>query len=83
MGLVDKNTNNYADAIKALSTALSLVNIKSKDNPQIDVSLVEKASIYVELIDTLNIVGQADEAAKVLEDATEELKGTPEEARYV
>ncbi|KAJ8937364.1 hypothetical protein NQ314_011910 [Rhamnusium bicolor] len=81
--LVDKNTSNYADAIKSLTTALSLVNIKSKDNLQSDISLVERASIYVELIDTLNIVGQADEATKILEDATEELQGTPEEARIL
>ncbi|KAG5885606.1 hypothetical protein JTB14_024787 [Gonioctena quinquepunctata] len=81
--LVDKNANNYADAIRSLSTALNLVNIRSKGKPQPEVSLVEKASIYVELIDTLNIVGQTDEALKVLEDATQELRGTPEEARIL
>ncbi|CAH1154815.1 unnamed protein product, partial [Phaedon cochleariae] len=86
-GLVDKNSSNFPDAIRALSTALSLVNIKSevksKDGAENSVTLVEKASIYVELIDTLNIVGQTDEAVKVLEDATEELRGTPEEARIL
>lgn len=47
-----------------------------------EMGLLEKSSIFVELIDTLNIVGQTDEAAKLLSDATEELKGTPEESRY-
>ncbi|KAJ8941157.1 hypothetical protein NQ318_004277 [Aromia moschata] len=81
--LVDKNTSNYADAIKSLTTALSLVNIKSNHGKQMDVSLVERASMYVELIDTLNVVGQTEEAAKILENATGELRGTPEEARIL
>lgn len=72
--LVDKNANNYADAIKSLTTALSLANGSGKERAQHDVTLVERSSIYVELIDTLNIVGQTDEAAKILEDATNELQ---------
>lgn len=45
------------------------------------INVMEKGAIYVELIDTLNIVGQSDEAAKLLADATEDLKGSSEEAR--
>lgn len=78
--LVDKHTSNYGDAIKALTTALTLVNITVKNN---DVYLIDKASIYVELIDTLNIVGQTDEALKILEEATQDLQGTPEESRIL
>ncbi|KAL1513227.1 hypothetical protein ABEB36_002663 [Hypothenemus hampei] len=75
--LIDKHTSNYGGAIKALTTALSLANTKKIPNQQ----PIDKASIYVELIDTLNIVGQADEALKVLEEATEDLKETQEESR--
>ncbi|CAG9772405.1 unnamed protein product [Ceutorhynchus assimilis] len=78
--LVDKNSGNYGDAIKALTTALSLLNTTVKNN---DVSLVDKASIYVELIDSLNIVGQTDEALKILEEATQDLQGTPEESKIL
>ncbi|XP_060525880.1 tetratricopeptide repeat protein 21B-like isoform X2 [Cylas formicarius] len=70
--LIDKYAGNYADCIKALTTALNLV--------EGDVALVEKASIYVELIDTLNVIGQQEQANQVLEKATEDLKGTAEEA---
>ncbi|XP_050293241.1 tetratricopeptide repeat protein 21B-like [Anthonomus grandis grandis] len=73
-GLVEKHNGNYADAIKALTTALTLSN---------EVSLVDKAAIYVELIDTLNLLGQTDDALKILEEATEDLDGTPEESRIV
>lgn len=83
MALVDKNTSNYADAIKSLTTALGLVNTSLKNRMQSNVSLLERSSIYIELIDTLNIVGQTDEAAKILEDATDELQGTPEESRIL
>ncbi|KAJ8985639.1 hypothetical protein NQ317_015135 [Molorchus minor] len=81
--LVDKYTNNHTDAIKSLTTALSLVNIPLKETSWLNISLVDKASIYVELIDALNMVGRNDEAAKILEDATEELTGTPEETRIL
>lgn len=76
LALIEKNSGNYPDAINYFSTALNLFGIKSYDT-----ALLEKASIYVELIDTLNIIGQTEESTKILEEATEELKGTPEEAR--
>lgn len=76
LGIIEKNAENYPDAINFFSSALNLIGIKS-----VEISLMEKASIYVELIDTLNIVGQNVEAVKLLEDATIELKGTPVEAR--
>lgn len=76
LALIEKNSGNYSDAINFFSTALSLMEIKTNE-----IGIIEKSSIYIELIDTLNIVGQVDEASKILESATEELKGTPEEAR--
>lgn len=78
LGLIEKNSANYADAINFFSTALSLIGLTTSD-----IDLTDRACVYVELIDTLNTVGQTEESAKILEDATEELKGTPEEARYI
>ncbi|XP_015840637.1 tetratricopeptide repeat protein 21B [Tribolium castaneum] len=87
-GLVDKNLNNVPDSIKFLTTALTLVSLspqsttyKSKD--QSDLTLIERASIYIELIEAHNTIGQNDEAAKLLETAVEEFQGTPEEARIL
>ncbi|RZC41543.1 tetratricopeptide repeat protein 21B-like [Asbolus verrucosus] len=48
-----------------------------------DLTLIEKASIYIELIEAHNIIGQNDEAAKLLENAVEEFQGTAEEARIL
>lgn len=76
LGIIEKNSGNYPDALNFLSTALNLMSNKSTEiNP------TDTATIYVELIDTLNVVGQSDEATKTLEVAINELKGTPEEAR--
>lgn len=76
LGIIEKNSGNYPDALNFFSTALSLMSNKSMEiNPR------DTAMIYIELIDTLNVTGQTDEAAKTLEVAINELKGTPEEAR--
>lgn len=76
LGITEKISGNYPDALNYFSTALNLMSNKSTK-----INLSEKATIYIELIDTLNVVGQTNEAAKTLEIATNELKGTPEEAR--
>lgn len=86
-GLVDKNLNNIPDTIKSLTTALTLVNINPQSTTykkdQNDLTLIERASIYIELIEAHNMIGQNDEAAKLLETAVEEFQGTPEEARIL
>jgi tetratricopeptide repeat protein 21B len=83
-GLVDKHTDSPQDAVKSLTMALSLAqsaNYKSSDLS--DLTLTEKASIYVELIEVHNVLGQSDEASKLLESAAEDFQGTPEEARIL
>ncbi|KAF7266424.1 hypothetical protein GWI33_020255 [Rhynchophorus ferrugineus] len=74
--IIEKNSQNYMEAIRSLTSALNL----AKENKA---SLAEKSSIYVELIDTLNIVGQTDESLKILEEAADDLKGSSEESRIL
>nr|CAH7760444.1 unnamed protein product [Callosobruchus chinensis] len=76
VSLVEKNSRNYPDAIKSLNTALAL---SKKGN----VGLADIAGIYVELLDALHLTQRTEEADKLLEEASEELKGTPEEARIL
>jgi len=75
--LIDKNSGNHARAVKSLNTALDLISSSNK------VSLADKASMYVELIDTLNMTGQTEEALKALEEANNDLRDTPEEYRIL
>lgn len=75
--LIDKRNGNYGKAVKSLNTALDLISSSNK------VSLADKASMYVELIDTLNMTGQTEEALKALEEANSDLQGTPEEYRIL
>ncbi|CAH1992661.1 unnamed protein product [Acanthoscelides obtectus] len=76
IALVEKNSRNYSEAIKSLNTALSLSK-KEK------VGLADIAGMYVELLDALHFMQRTEEAEKLLEEASEELKGSPEEARVL
>lgn len=91
MGLVEKKRNNLEESIKCLTTALSLIDLKpnettykkkAEDN-NCDLTLSDKASIYLELIDSQKQLNQTHEATKLLHDAIEEFQGTPEEARIM
>lgn len=75
-----KKSGNFADAIKSLSSALNLMNSKSPAATYDKLGLIDKGNVYVEIIDTLHIVGQTADAERVLEEATEDLKDTPDEA---
>ncbi|CAH0554061.1 unnamed protein product [Brassicogethes aeneus] len=77
-GVVDKKSGSYSDAVKSLTTSLTLIGDHGNK-----LTLAEKASIYVELIDCLNVLEQTQDASKVLEEATKELKGTAEESRIL
>lgn len=79
--VVDKKNGIYPDAVKSLTTAITLANTQSTKEGHMRLTLAEKASIYVELIDCLNVMEQTEEASKILEEATRELKGTSEESR--
>lgn len=86
-GLIEKNCHNLEDSIKHFTTALSLIDLKSKEtynatsDSHVNFTLADKASIYVELIQVHSSLKQFHEATKLLHDATEEFGGTPEEAK--
>ncbi|KAK9754892.1 Tetratricopeptide repeat [Popillia japonica] len=88
-GLIEKNCNHLEESVKHFTTALSLIDLKSKDahsktpNPEsnINFTLADKASIYTELIQVHSALRQFHEATKLLHIATEQFKGTSEEAK--
>ncbi|KRT82678.1 Anaphase-promoting complex subunit 3 protein [Oryctes borbonicus] len=88
-GLIEKSCDNLEEAVKHFTTALSLIDLKSKDSQsktsisesQIDFSLADKASIYTELIQVHSSLRQLHEATKLLHVASEEFQGTTEEAK--
>lgn len=74
-GLIEKQRNNWDESIKSLTTALSLTKIR-------DVS-ADKATIYVELIDSYTKANQNHEASNLIEQAMAEFQKTPEESRMM
>lgn len=90
-GLVYKSEDNIDETIKSLTTALSLVDLNPKETSYIntdreftnDLTLADKATLYMELIKAYYLSGQNHEAAKMLHTAIEEFNGTPEEARFM
>ncbi|XP_065169369.1 tetratricopeptide repeat protein 21B-like [Atheta coriaria] len=86
-GLIYKAKNNLDDAIKSFNTALSLMNsIESKtraENLLGGLSMSDKATIYIELINAHRDSNQMHEASKLMEDAIQEFRHTPEEARFM
>lgn len=89
-GLVYKNENNIDETIKSLTTALSLIELTPKDtsytsNKQFtsELTLADRASLYMELVNAYTVSGKKHDATKMLQNAMEEFKGCPEEARII
>ncbi|KAB0800201.1 hypothetical protein PPYR_05941 [Photinus pyralis] len=84
MGIIEKNRNNQDEAIKCFKVALELSNSQpSILSTASSLSLYDKATIYLELIDSHMQAGQLHEATKLTESAVDEFRGTSEEARIV
>lgn len=84
LGLIEKEKGNLLDAVKLFDTALGLVNVKSRKRHEEggEITLSDKASLFIELISTLMQGSRIEEASKLLQDAVEEFQGTEEEARF-
>lgn len=88
--MVEKYRKNTEESIKCFTTALSLIDIKPQDtsykrnkDETYELTLADKASIYLELIEGHKNLNQLHEATKLLQDAIEEFQDTPEEARIM
>ncbi|KAK5649373.1 hypothetical protein RI129_000402 [Pyrocoelia pectoralis] len=84
-GIIEKNRNNQDEAIKCFTVALQLASSPPSiaQDPITTLSLYDKATIYLELIDSHMQTGQLHEATKLIEAVVEEFRGTSEEARII
>ncbi|XP_067908211.1 tetratricopeptide repeat protein 21B-like [Heterodontus francisci] len=74
------------EAITTLKIAISLPGVRrgSTGNGKwasADISVSDRVSVYLELVDAQNSNGEQHEATKVMQDAIHEFAGTPEETR--
>lgn len=86
--LVQKQQGNIKECIQTLQTAMTLSGLKTGDGGRVhtedgssELSLPDKASLYLELVEAHKSADQMHEAARVMQDAIDEFQGTPEEGR--
>uniref|UniRef100_A0A1B0CZK1 Uncharacterized protein n=1 Tax=Phlebotomus papatasi TaxID=29031 RepID=A0A1B0CZK1_PHLPP len=97
-GIIHKNDHQYDDALKSFITAMSLIGVKtdamnvkipvplstnSSPKPIYTLSLADKVTLYLEMVDTYMLMNLNSDATKLMQDAMEEFSGTSEEGRLV
>ncbi len=81
--LKQQDNLNFQEALKTLQLAMQLPGVKkaTKTKTAMDISLQDRASVYLELADVYLLNKLQHEATKTLQDAINEFKGTSEETR--
>ncbi|KAM9307487.1 tetratricopeptide repeat protein 21A [Gastrophryne carolinensis] len=81
-----EKTGNRAEAIQMLRMAMSLPEMKrgsSIKNKTGGLSISDSVSIYLELAKLLRLNGEQHEATKIIQDAFNTFRGSPEEIRII
>ncbi|CAH2281962.1 tetratricopeptide repeat 21A [Pelobates cultripes] len=81
-----KKKGELGEAIKTLQMTMKLPEMKKgavKRGTPFALSVSERVSIYLELAETLRLNNEQHEATKVMQDAINEFRGTPEAVRIV
>lgn len=85
-----KKQGDVADAVKTLTMAMSLPGVKTSGKPDankmksdIQISVNDRVSVFLELTEAHRLQNEQHEAAKVMQDAINEFQGTPEEVRIL
>jgi tetratricopeptide repeat protein 21B len=88
MALVQKQQDDIKECIQTLQTAMTLSGLKPGSGGPIknvgessELSLPDKATLYLELVEAHRSADQMHEAAKIMQDAINEFQGTTEEGR--
>ncbi|CAF0765805.1 unnamed protein product [Brachionus calyciflorus] len=76
-----KQQGNYQEALKTLSLAMQLPGVKQQSKTQVEISIQDRASVYLELSEMYLMNKLQHEATKIIQDALNEFKGTSEETR--
>lgn len=86
--LVQKQQGNIKESIETLQTAMTVGGMKPGSGGKArsaanvtELSLPDKATLYLELVEAHRAANQMHEAAKIMQDAIEEFQGTSEEGR--
>ncbi|XP_038223244.1 tetratricopeptide repeat protein 21B-like [Zerene cesonia] len=86
-GVILKNTNQLQDALSFFSTSVQILNSKNNigSNKQIDADLniIDKATLYFQVIELQTALSRFGEAGKTMQEAIQEFSYTSEENRLL
>lgn len=90
-GIIKKSQSQYEETLKNFSTAMNISGLKSqspvKTRPNKEytktLTLADKVTLYLQMIEVYVLTGQNVEAAKLMEVAFSEFSNTPEEGRLI
>lgn len=83
-GVILKSENNLQEAFSSFLTSLNLATNKSAINrSDSELNIIDKATLYLQVIEIHSLLEQHAEAGKVMQEAIQELSYTTEEGRLV
>ncbi|KPJ18977.1 Tetratricopeptide repeat protein 21B [Papilio machaon] len=87
-GIILKNVNQIQDALSSYTTSLQILNSKSSVTNlnrsfEWDLNIIDKASLYLQIIETQMELNQFGEAGKIMQEAIQEISYTSEEGRLL
>ncbi|XP_047526075.1 tetratricopeptide repeat protein 21B-like [Pieris napi] len=85
-GVILKNLNQAQDALSFFTTSLHILNSKNNigTNKQIDdFNIIDKATLYLQMIELQTVLGLFGDAGKSLQEAIQEFSYTSEENRLL
>ncbi|XP_041971107.1 tetratricopeptide repeat protein 21B-like [Aricia agestis] len=83
-GVILKSSNEQQDALTSFSTSLQVASkggIGASKQNETDLNIIDKATLYLEIIELQTTLGLLGEAGKMMQEAIQELAYTSEESR--
>ncbi|XP_023941812.1 tetratricopeptide repeat protein 21B [Bicyclus anynana] len=84
-GIILKNMNQIQDALASFVTSLQILTSKNNVSRQqeSDLNIIDKATLYLQIIELQTTLGQFGEAGKTMQEAIQEISYTSEESRLL
>ncbi|CAK1598611.1 unnamed protein product [Parnassius mnemosyne] len=87
-GVILKNVNELQDALSSYTTSLQILTSKNtvsnvNRSYEMDLNIIDKATLYLEIIEVQSTLGQFGEAGKTMQEAIQEIAYTSEEGRLL
>ncbi|CAH2991716.1 unnamed protein product [Chilo suppressalis] len=84
-GVILKSVNQIQEALSSFTTSLQIATSKTSNNSSrlydSDLNIIDKATLFLQIIEINTVLGQFAEAGKVMQEAIQELSFTSEESR--